>query len=200
MKAPRAGFTLVEMLVVVAALGVIAGAVAACLAAGLRAWDAARAFSRSEARALVAMRLLEHDLQNAFCFRAVAFSGGIERVSFPVPAEDPGTLADGQPLRRIGAAAYRFDAARGSLRRKAWAYPAPEPSDAGAERLAAGLAGMRLQYRGGTGAEWADEWVSATNLPSAVRIRLAVADAVAPVVMERVVSLPMGQPPSAAAE
>ena len=85
----RRGFSLIELLVVTAILGVVIAAIAGSLAGGIKVWDAARNFNEGEAAAALALAELERDLVNSFDFFDLSFSGHKDGMAFPGVVSDP---------------------------------------------------------------------------------------------------------------
>ena len=87
----RKAFTLIELLVATSIVVVVAGVIGACLAGGIRTWDAARDFTVVEADALIDLEIMQRDLMNAIRFKGIGFKGSKTRMSFPA-------LLDGDEL------------------------------------------------------------------------------------------------------
>jgi prepilin-type N-terminal cleavage/methylation domain-containing protein len=195
-RAARPGFTLVELLVVVAILGVAVTVVAAALAGGIRAWDAARTFNTVELASLTGLRVLHRDLMNSLPFYAVNFAGTSAQMSFAALINDaPGTP---ETQRRIGSVVYGFDPRRGVLFRRQRAFPSSASPSERSEEIAGGLRDAGFLYapapEGDEEPEWHDTWTDTTNYPGAVRIKLAFAGEDGDVTMTRTVALPVPMP------
>jgi type II secretory pathway pseudopilin PulG len=194
-----AAFTLIELLLVTAILGLVIAAIAACLGGGLRAWDAAHRFNVVEADAMTALRIFQKDAANAMLIFDVGCKGTEAEVTFPIVGVDPATLGTEQGAeqsRRILAVRYALE--QGTLLREVRALTPGEdvPAPPSKEKLVSGLAGLRLDYRGTTapgpsGGQWASGWASATNLPAAIRLSLDVPGSGA---FTRTVVLPVAGP------
>ena len=74
-RGTRAGFTLIEMLVVSLILAAVIGVVVACFAAGVKVWEASLRFGAGEAEMAVELAIVEKDLMNATVFYALEFTG-----------------------------------------------------------------------------------------------------------------------------
>jgi prepilin-type N-terminal cleavage/methylation domain-containing protein len=168
-RARRRAFTLIELLLVTALLGLVVGVIGASLAAGMRAWEAARTFGSAEGEALMALRILHKDLANTFAFYGIPFEGSARRLAFPTILAAEG---DGAP--QLGTVRYIYaGGSRPALRRCAWAFPGEEPSAAAGETLARAAGAFMCSYRAsGPAATWQEAWSSRTNLPCAVRAEI----------------------------
>jgi prepilin-type N-terminal cleavage/methylation domain-containing protein len=173
----RRGFTLIEVLVVAAILGIVVAALGACLAAGFRVWEEARRFGKGEQDVLLAVALIERDVANAFPFYAIPFAGSAEQVSFAglVEAAVAESGADTTNVRRIASIRYTRSADRSVLLRKVWTYPAPEPADEAAEGLVAGVGSVAWGYRRHGADPWLTSWTDPTNVPAEVSLTIELA-------------------------
>lgn len=174
------GFTLLELLIVTAILGVMVTAIGACIMGGIRVWDASRVVGRAEIEILNGMALLERDLVNAFAFDAIALDGESGRIRMPglVPGEDAGAaFGSGGGVPGIGTILYRFDSAQGVLVRETRPLvSAPGTAGAG-EHVMAGLRDCRFAFQDhwnpeSAASEWQDRWSSFTNWPARVSVTL----------------------------
>ena len=179
-------FTLVELLVVTAILGMATAVIAACMGVGMRAWDAARRFNTVESEAAFALAVMERDFRNAFPLDRIAFDGQSASASFPglVSGED----AAGEGL---GTVSYTFEAGKGRLVRSAAAYAS---DDAVSETLLSGLSGLRVRYlMPPEGDAKEGIWVEqSTNFPGAVEINLVFDESGDPFDIQKTVVLPVG--------
>ncbi len=192
----RCGFTLLELLLVTAILGVLGAAVGACIVGGVRVWDAARSFGEPETDALIGLSLLQTDLVNSFGFDPVPFQGGATHVRFPALVSSG--AGDGAPsvaggAYGIGTIAYAFDAAQGRLVRQTVPFAEGGGASAVSETVATGLRSCTFHFRdhadGADDATWVDAWNSFTNRPALVEIVLEFNEPEARV--ERTVYLPV---------
>jgi prepilin-type N-terminal cleavage/methylation domain-containing protein len=170
----RRGFTLLELMIVAAILGVVIAAIGACLAAGMRVWDATRKYGRGEPQFVLACAMMEKDIVNAFPFFAVSFSGTVDSVSMPalLRGGEPAAVAMLQPEpARIGTVRYLWLRDREAVGRKAWVYPSPEPPDAASEVVAPLVTSLRFRYMaaGDAAGVWRDTWTDQSNMPYCVQ-------------------------------
>lgn len=171
----RLGFTLLEVMVVAAILGIVIAAVGACLAAGMRVWDSARRYTSGEPQLALACAMLERDVLNAFQFYAISFSGTVDSVRMPalLRTEDPASADSGaSQVRRVGTVRYFWARERNAILRKAWVYPKPEPADGSGEVVATAVSRLQFKFAGpGSGGEtWRDTWSDVSNMPSRVQV------------------------------
>ncbi|MGQ9660807.1 MAG: prepilin-type N-terminal cleavage/methylation domain-containing protein [Kiritimatiellia bacterium] len=173
------GFTLLELLIVVGILALLLGVIGACFTGGLRVWEAARSFGNRESEVLTGCEILEKDLANSFPFRAIPFQGRIDMISFATPVVGR-QESEGDDGFRIGTVKYVFDKAAGALTRIETSYSiSGKPATERVETVMREVSGFALSYWGapsgaaGLDLRWQDSWEGATNLPAAVRIRIA---------------------------
>ena len=168
------GFTLLELLVVTAILGLVATAIGACIAGGIRVWDHARSFNTAENEAVLGLSLMERDLMNTFSLREIRFSGKETEMSFPglVVSEDENNGLD------IGTVQYVFDASAGVLYRKIRAPGSSREGDQGdAEKVMSGLEELKIRYyslrdEGDGKRRWQEYSDGTTNFPRRVDVEL----------------------------
>ncbi len=183
------GFTLIELLVTLSILAVTLGVVGASLAAGLRAWEQARAYGAMGGDAAIGLSVIRRDLMNAHVFHAVPFDGEADRVSFAgMKFVDDGA---GGGSREPGRVEYAFDRRRGAVVRT-WTAVRLRPEEGGltSESLVLKVEDLAFRYadEADGGGKWNSVWQSDSNLPVAVEIELRVGPGVgAGVVRETVV-------------
>ena len=182
------GFTLIEMLVVLAIVAVVAGTIGACLAAGIRVWDRTRTFGLAETEATLALEVMARDLRNSFMFFDIPFQATAAEISFPGLVREGGAESGG--VERIGTIGYFFVPAVAALMRSAAVYPADEAAAEAAESLISGIGGLSLSFCDpAAGGAWQSEWMDRTNRPDAVRIGLELLSGDVSGRVERVVVL-----------
>ena len=174
---PKAGFTFVELLVALALLTLVGGAIAATLSGGLSIWERAQTAGARDQELQVAVAQLQHELHGVRRFAPLPFEGEYDAVSFPalVAVERPEEAeADDPVLGRLG---YFFDSGRRRLCRASADYRdarATRLKDA-CDPLLTGVERVRFSYYGwdaaSAGYGWVSDW-SAPAPPLAVRIEL----------------------------
>ncbi len=166
-------FTLIELLVVTLMLGLVAGAISACLTGGMRAWESVQNFNSLELNVLPPLLSIEREMRNSMDFYGIEVEGGEQGIQFAalVPvSNDPDS-----PLH-IGTVKYYFESSRKVLLRKAWVYKEAEPDRP--EIIISGLGDIGFEYfytseaDGVTSGVWDEYRESGTNYLNAVRIRL----------------------------
>lgn len=196
-------FTLIELLVVTSIIAVVAGVIGACLAGGIRAWDAARDFTVVEADALIDIEIMQRDLMNAVRFRGIGFRGSKTRMSFPALLDgeelDASMASDegDSPVPRIGTISYVFDSEKSMLLKKTWIYPLEESAAGNGRKMISNLRDVNLQFyqsamEGEDQGVWVPSWDNTTNHPVRVKIGLIFADGLQPKIITRTIILPMG--------
>gem|GEM_PF-2571703 len=173
----KAGFTLLELLVVVAILAGVVAAIGACLSAGIRAWEAAESCGAIEGELAVALDVLERDVANAVKFYDTPFQGSERAMAIPSTGVFSAGGGELQPSRP-GTVKYWFDPQKRLLYRRAWRYPLSEPEgDQDAEALFAGASDVSFSYCGtAPGGQWFGQWIDPTNLPAAVRVTIRLGE------------------------
>jgi general secretion pathway protein J len=200
------GFTLIEMVVALALLGVMMLMLYSGLTFGLRGWDAADANGRRTADRQVAANFLRRELEELFPMRfkdpltlKFAFEGKADTLRF-ASARPAGISAMGLSL--VGIAVE--DAGDGSRRHDLVmrrAMPDDAAKDFGpldrAERtvLFEGVDRVSFQYYGSendfTDPAWVDSWEFPGRVPQAIRLRIRAADGT--LLPEMVVRLMLGE-------
>ncbi len=175
------GFTLIELLVVTAILGIVVGAVGACLAGGIRVWDMARHFNRHEADALIGFQVMRRDIGQVLPFEGAPLEGGADTLWFTAVSPVPDAEGHNEAIPRLARIHYYLDRSQ-----EAWCR-AVAPFDWGEtegeeviEVLVSDVHEVALRYAaapedaegGATG--WSDDWENPTNLPAVVEAELTV--------------------------
>ena len=172
----RGAFTLIELLVVILMSVIVAATVAACLAAGMRVWEAAQRFNRSESDAIMAMDLLSLDLGGMFVFSGIPFDAQASRLSFPgIVKEDEET--------RLGEITYELSDR--TLLRRTVSYPEGRP---GAERLVTDVLGMAFEYA----YREIDIGLMCTGLPWKINVEMVLDDDDGPITVSRTFQIVVG--------
>lgn len=180
-----AGFTLVELLVATALLGLVSVLLFSGMRFGAKVWDRSNAHLESADEVRVAQNLLAKVIGGAYPLYSVAdptharitFTGARDRLELLAPP--PASLGPG------GLARYVFLAERGEAGLQLAMRVGPElawPEDKAAtpqEVLLKGLKSFSLSYLGGGrhggGAGWQEDWAGATVLPRLVKINVEFA-------------------------
>jgi len=169
-----AGFTLIELIVVTAILGVVIGVIGACLAGGIRVWDSARTFNTLERDALIGLAMMEKDLMNELPIHAIAFEGAPDSVKLPALLRTAEGMA-------VGSVEYSFDEHDRTLVRRERSC---EGADLRTERLMENLKNIALTYfslqKGddkNAKVTWKEMDAPVTNFPGKVVVALLLSDA-----------------------
>ena len=168
-RAKQSGFSLLELMVVLAIVGLITGVVVACFSGGIRVWESARILTSVEQEAYFGVEYFRRDMANTFRFQGIKFVGGEHELSLPALLETADE--DGGSLDRIGTVKYYHDPSLQTLNRMQWLYPGTE-EDAEWEVIAKDVQTLKFAYRGGSEDEWSGKWGEPTNFPSTVKIEL----------------------------
>lgn len=185
-------FTLIELMVVIAIVGLVAGVVVASFSGGIGVWESASILTHVEREAYFGAESIRRDIAGTFDFHDLGFKGAADNVSFPglVPVAD----AEGATRFRIGTVKYLHDAAGKSLERLTWQYPYTEES-AFPEIIAEGVESIRFSYLA-AGADtddgWVSDWEAATNFPAAFRMDFTISHQGRELVVQREVPLTEG--------
>jgi prepilin-type N-terminal cleavage/methylation domain-containing protein len=188
----RGGFTLIEILVVTAIVGLVVAAVASCITAGLRVWEAAQSINIVERESYVAFETVKRDLMNSFPVHGVRFEGNSGGVAFPGALKVKAADLKGWE-ERVGRVEYSFDPQRKVLVRKEQGFPYQGQPLLSSEIVAGNVMGLRFQYMGMAGSgqgAWMETWTDPTNHPAAVKFELLMSGARGPLSMERTIVLP----------
>ncbi len=185
-----AGFSLVELLVVILIMGTIGSVVIACFMGGMRAYERVYDFGRGEADIYIAFEMIERDLKNAVSLPGEPFKGENSIMQFP----SMDAVSDMQGGGGVRIIRYWIEPEEGLLR-------SIDTIDGGAsysadkDKIISGKVDMQLEYHGesdteGAGAS-ADVWQSVSNLlPEAVHISFQMGDDEDGPIFERVIFLP----------
>lgn len=188
------GFTLIEILVVTAIVGLVVAAVAACISAGLRVWESAQTMNNVERESHFALETIKKDLMNSFPFYGLPFDGAADKAGFPGAVRVNAGMAGGGGLEeKIGRIEYGLDGEKKAFLRKEQVFPLTARQEVSQTVVAEGVVKLRFQYMDlpgqGSGA-WLDRWTDPTNHPAAVRVELFLAGTRGQIKTERVIVLP----------
>jgi len=113
-------FTLVELLITTAILGMVSLAIVSTFASGINIYSHLRAYTGIKTDVLLALEKIERDLSGAFVFSEIEFYGDKRVISFPglVGATD----AEGEQVMRPGRISYYFDVLKDELVREKQDY------------------------------------------------------------------------------
>lgn len=164
----RRGLTLIEVLVVMAILGVLLAVIGACLHGGIRVWGAANTLGTRDTGTLIAMESLRRDLANNIPLSLRPFAGTPSGMSFS------GLFAGDDNAPVPGLVEYAYDPAVGVLYRTFESCP-PSGIPPRREEFLTGLESLTLRYcrtPGGSYDAWMDSWSDPSNRPAAVYIEL----------------------------
>ncbi len=181
------GFTLVELLVTLAVLGLLLVLLSGALRLGARVWESAVAHSDDTNRMEATLSYLRRAIATTVppsaaspAPLAAGLVGGADWLEFVAPA--PRHMAVGGNVRTT-LTLVRTAAARALT--AVWLPAHPRSSDAAADwrrevLLADGLTGLEVAYldagHDDAIAEWHDSWTESTRLPAAIRLRVTLAD------------------------
>lgn len=175
MRRTSHGFSLLELMVVIAIVGLVSGVVLASFSGGIRVWESAQTLTQIEQEAYFSIENLRRDLANTFEFYDLGVLG--EQGHVGLPALVPTVDADGNSGMRIGTVKYLHNAAEKELYRLTWPYPGRE-EDATRELMAEGVDSVFFSYlEPGADADdgWTGAWQTSTNFPAAVAVEIKFA-------------------------
>jgi general secretion pathway protein J len=177
MKRGDDGFTLLELMIAMALLGLLAMSLAGGMRFGLQAWNRLdRGIDRGEPIAL-AQNLLRREIEQAVAWpaeaTALAFTGGQGRLQFLAALPDRA----GAPGVNAITIALEPDA---SGTRLVLSWVAPQPGLGGRKVLLEGIASGGFAYYGSidpaAAPDWQQSWDKAAALPRLIALRLTFRD------------------------
>jgi len=162
------GFTLIEILIVIAIFVLVAGTIGGTLAAGIRALNTVRHFQSAESMVLIGIEKMEREICSAAISSAVVFDGQIDALTFRLPTSDKHCAISVR---------YMFDSANQSILRSEWIAPLANYPFKKGEAIANGVISCAFSYGEFTENEpseivWVNKWDNPTNIPDVVRIDL----------------------------
>ena len=204
-RRPEKAFTLIELIITTAILGIISLVIVSTLASGINVFRKVQTFMSGQTEAVIALEKMERDMRNAICSRAVYFVGDKSKVTFTgiVDMDD----AKERARATIGTISYFFDDADGGLIREERNY-SRSLSDGGPERgrraALAGVEDLSFKYfyfdKDADRFDWKDSWnlkedtteedVKKSGLPLGVEIKLTYRDGGKEICLARKAFLP----------
>ncbi|MFH2137754.1 MAG: type II secretion system protein [Candidatus Omnitrophota bacterium] len=103
----RAGFTLIEMIVVITIFAIIGVGITASFMSGMRIWGRAQNVDFARSNVLFSLDLMARDLRHSVGGSSIDFEGSTQEITFPV-------ISDGSIVQ----VTYYFDELEKELRRK----------------------------------------------------------------------------------
>jgi general secretion pathway protein J len=188
-RTKAAGFTLIELVVAMAILGIMMLLIYSGLTFALRSWDAGDAVGRTAADRRIGEAFVRRELGELFPMRfkdpmklRIAFEGARERMRF-VSSRAAGVSSGGLSLVSLE---MQGDSRSGRnfVMRRAMPDEAAdsfEPVEAAEPSIIlAGVESVQFEYFGAendfTDPKWMDEWTWETRIPQMVRLRIKRAD------------------------
>lgn len=101
------GFTLIELMIVSALIGIVGLTIAATFAGGMRIFNRMEGHSSVRADVFLALETMERDLRNTFEEKGIDFSGTSHKMTFPAMLQT--VSGEGQTRRSVGSVAYFLD-------------------------------------------------------------------------------------------
>jgi len=190
MRARAAGFTLIELVIALALMGVMVLFMYSGLAFGLRGWDAADTNGRRTADRRIAENFLRREVAELFPMRwkdplvlRLAFEGKPDLLRF-VSVRPAGISVTGLSLVGVSAEQDTVKRTRNLVMRRA--SPGDEQKDFGplaqgeATILFEDIDSVAFEYYGAendfTDPKWVDTWEWPGRIPQLIRIRVRTAD------------------------
>ncbi len=183
----KAGFTLLEILVVAGIFGVVMTVGTSAFVGVTRAWNERRAITDLDNQARAALESIRQDVKAAISSDVSgAVLSGASRTVTDDRSYPPATYADDDLVLAVEDAsrgtpvpmkvAYRVerDGATGFLVRTTGGLSAESPAGAPLQVTKARVQGFKVEYLGrGPGAAWSGAWAG-PGLPGAVRVSIAL--------------------------
>jgi len=127
----RSGFTLIELMLVSALLGVIGVGVYGTFSSGINIWKTVTQESINEDISIF-FEKISYDLRNTFKYTGMRFRGDRMEVSFPAPLK---SFERDQFINSIGAVTYAFDHRKRAITKRDQTYSQFYQKKAGDQRI-----------------------------------------------------------------
>ena len=116
----KRGFTLVELLITTAILGIVSLAIFSTFASGLNVYTRVHSYTGVQPDILFSLEKIERDLRGAFVFSKIDFRGEKKLVSFPAIVNNTGSRKD--EVCSLGRVTYYYDGGKDILIREEQDY------------------------------------------------------------------------------
>lgn len=203
-RVERAGFTILELMIVVGIIGVIAATVGSALFAGIRVWESIRSFNEHRVDLAILLERFEADLRNVLPFKTVGFEGDAGQMTFA--GLDTRTHMAAPSERRLAKIAFVFHADSHQIRRHEYSFPPRLMDEGKIEILMRGAESVKFSYASeipapaGTRAPaqviWRDSWRKNDGMPARVKIEAEIKEESRTYNVERTVYIPARFPVS----
>jgi len=190
------GFTLIEILVTTAILGMIAVAILATFASGLNVYNRVKTYGGIQADVLLSLEKMERDLRNVFSLSGIDFSGDTERVSFAglIKTVD----AEGNRNVSLGKISYYLDSETGTLVKEEQDYPravSGVATEDGIFKVLAFIKNIDFSYYyfnvDTQRYDWKGSWSLGEGLPKGIKIEVTFRDGSKDTTLVRTVFIPV---------
>jgi len=116
----KRGFTLVELLITTAILGIVTLAIFSTFASGLNVYTRVRSYTGLQPDILFSLEKIERDLRGAFVFSKIDFRGEKKLISFPAIVNNTGSKKE--EVCSLGRVTYYYDGVKDILIREEQDY------------------------------------------------------------------------------
>ena len=191
----RQGFTLIEMLIVLAMFSLIGLAVVATLSNGIKIWQRLNQVNKQE-DINIFFEKFTSELRNTFRFNTIKFQGQKEKISFATFVTTPGSRQ--AQLTGIGEVTYSYDKKKKQLSKQVRNYSQIYKDEAGKNGvLFENVESVRFDYYFYNSEEkeyiWLEDWQIEEALPLAVRIELEFENGRQSEKITRTIDIPISQ-------
>jgi len=193
----ESAFTLMELLVVLAIMGLVALVVLSTLRGGLRLYERLKAGSSQQTEVILAMEAMEKSIRNACPFANIGFNGNESRFSFPSLLTISGqTNAEVVALCQV---AYDYNSTSNSLTQKLVCVH-PEFNAGGSSRgnapvELARLDGLKFSYCYWNvktqACEWKNSWLAKEGIPLGIKLTISMQNGNSKTSLERTIWIPV---------